>query len=275
MTATLGDVRLRIDGPKLWTLSGFDYRDAMIATPESAYGTVLNIRDVGILGSAHFLNVPGQPGKVEKELVSSVRFWVDEQRVTQIMPTMNVTGASFRMERESQIRAVEVQSSVMVRDGVLMETARLRSQEAIDLKVTYPLMYAWSPTMTDYLFGDEQGVQKRGQFLKDAGKPNEGLEKSARWMAVFDSQQGLGAVCCLVERPANAEAWLQYTDAPGVYRKLRIMSFSEQTLPAGFEGTYRAAIGFFQATPENWEGIAMSRQQELQTLAAVPATARP
>ena len=128
---------------------------------------------VGILGSAHFLDVPGKPGEVEKEQVSLVQFVLDEQPVTEITPTMNLSGQSFRRNRESQIRAVHLNSSVTLRggerigsgtrqssvfsansevwrlplrnnsqplrDGVLIETVRLRTAEASDLRVSYPL----------------------------------------------------------------------------------------------------------------------------------------
>ena len=64
VNCTIGHVTFQIDGPKLWTLSGFEYKAHSIATSDSAYGAVLNIEGVGLLGSAHFLDVPGQPGKV-------------------------------------------------------------------------------------------------------------------------------------------------------------------------------------------------------------------
>ena len=65
VVVTVGDLRTRIDGPKLWTLSGLDFQRTMMATEKSAYGTVLTIRNVGHLGTAHFLDVPGKPGQVD------------------------------------------------------------------------------------------------------------------------------------------------------------------------------------------------------------------
>jgi hypothetical protein len=143
----------------------------------------------------------------------------------------------------------------------------MRTQEDVRLKLSYPLMYAWSPSMTDYLFGDDTGVLKRGSFLPEGAKPGEGLERTARWMAVYDSANRCGAVCLLRQHPASEDVWFQYTDAPGVYRKLRLMSFSEKTMPAGFAGTYQSAIGFFQAEPNAWEDAAIDRLQGLRGLA--------
>lgn len=268
LTAVVGDVSFRIDGPKLWTLSGIEFQKTVLAVQDSAYGSVVNIKGVGYLGSAHFLDVPNKPGEVEKELVTQVQFFLDDQPLSEITPRMNVAGKSFRMERSSKIRAIAVDSSVVVRDGMLMESARMRTTEPVELKVTYPLMYAWTPSATAYLFGDDKGIQKRGIFLPDDAKPGEGLEKSSRWMAVYDAPSGKGAVCYVVRHPSTADAWLQFTDAPKIYRKLRLMSFIETTIPAGFDGTFQTAIGFFNAPEVDWEAKALLRMAELKSLAA-------
>jgi hypothetical protein len=266
LTATIGDVLIRIDGPKLWTLSGVDFQNSPIATEDSAYGSVFNIKGVGILGSAHFLDVPGKPGEVEKEQISLVQFFLDDQPVATITPTMNLTGQSFRMIRESNIRSIHLNSSVALRDDVLIESVRMRTAEAVDLRVSYPLMYAWSPAMSEYLFGNDAGIQRRGTFLGDSAKPTEGLEKSSRWMAVYNAKMQQGAVLYVLRQPSQEETWLQFTDAPGVYRKLRLMIFSEKTMPAGFDGTFQIAIGFFAANRNDWESLARERVQQLRSL---------
>lgn len=266
LTATIGDVLIRIDGSKLWTLSGVDFQKSEIAVQDSAYGSVLNIQGVGILGSAHFLDVPGKPGEVEKEQVSLVQFLLDERPVTEITPTMNLTGKSFRMDRESKIRAVQLTSRVTLRDGVLLESVRMRTTEAVDLKVSYPLMYAWSPQMSKYLFGNDSGIQKRGAFLHETAKPTEGLEKASRWMAVYNANDQSGAVLYVMQQPSKEDLWLQFTDAPGVYRKLRLMCFSEKIMPAGFDGTFQLAVGFFSANDTDWEEVARQRMLQLQSL---------
>lgn len=268
LTAVVGDVSFRIDGPKLWTLSGVEFQKTVLAVQDSAYGSVIGIKGVGYLGSAHFLDVPNKPGEVEKEDVTQLQLFLDDQPLTEITPKMSVTGKSFRVDRKSKIRAVSLDSSVLVRDGVLIESARMRTTEPVELKITYPLMYAWTPSATAYLFGDDQGIQKRGTFLPASAKPGEGLEKSARWMAVYDAPSRKGAVCYVVKHPPTADTWLQFTDAPGVYRKLRLMSFVEKTMPAGFDGTYQTAIGFFVADENDWESKALRRMTELKSLAA-------
>ena len=267
VNCAIGNVTFQIDGPKLWTLSGIEYKTHSIATRDSAYGAVLNIEGVGLLGTAHFLDVPGQPGKVEKEHIAQVQFFVDGSRVAIDLPRANLIGKSFRLTRSSVLRELHLESEVSVENDVLIETVCMRTEADVRLKLSYPLMYAWSAGMTDYLFGDDTGVLKRGSFLPDGAKPGEGLERTARWMAVYDSANRCGAVCLLRQHPASEDVWFQYTDAPGVYRKLRLMSFSEKTMPAGFAGTYQSAIGFFQAAPNAWEEAAIDRLLGLRSLA--------
>ncbi len=260
----IGDLGFQIDGPKRWTLSGIDYKNQSVATRDSAYGTVLNIEGVGLLGTAHFLDIPGRPGGVEKENVTGLQFIVDGAPVSSNVRQLHLAGQSFQMHRTSTIRSVQLQSRVSVHNDVLIETVRLQTNTETRLKICYPLMYAWSPEMTHYLFGDESGVQKRGQFLATDAPAAEGLERTARWMAVYDAAHQCGAVCRLQQQPASEDVWLQYTDAPDVYRKLRLMSFSEKTMPAGFDGTYQTAVGFFTAEKAAWEEAAVNTLTKLK-----------
>lgn len=265
-TVTVGDIRTRIESSKMWTMSGLEYQGAVMAVEDSAYGTVITIRGVGHLGTGHFLDVPGKPGEIEREHVKQLKFFVDDKPIADFQPTMTASGKSFRMERTSSIRALDLECSVDIRDGVMIETSHWRARQDIDLQMTYPLMYAWTPKNTLYLFGDDRGIQKRGTFFQDPEqKTDGGLEKESCWMAVFNPENGKGSVCYLVKHPKDAGGWLQWTDGPGIYRKLRIMSFVEKVVPRSFEGTYQSAVGFFSAGEANWEKQALKRVGELKS----------
>jgi hypothetical protein len=268
LTVAVGDLVIRIDGPKMWTLSRIDYQKTVMAVEDSAYGTIFTIRNVGTLGSAHFLDVPNKPGEVEKENVMRLQFYLDDQLVTEFSPKMSINGKSFRMERRSQIRVIDVESSISLREGVLIESARVRTAAAVDLRIGAAMMYAWTPTATAYLFGDDTGIQNRGTFLPDTAQPTEGGDKAAEWMAVYDAPSGKGAVSYVVKRPPGTNAWIQFTDAPKIYRKMRLLFFPEQIMPAGFDGTFQMATGFFSATEDEWEARAQQMAKELKARAA-------
>ena len=258
VVVTVGEVRTRIDGAKLWTLSGIDYQNEVMATEDSAYGTVLTIRNVGHLGTAHFLDVPGKPGEVEKEDVTHLQLFIDDKPVFDLSPTMNLTGDSFRIERRSKIRTLDLESTISIRDGVLTETAHFRVTGPIDLQNAYPWMYAWTAQATDYVFGDNEAIQKRGIFLKE-GKAQTEVVKNAKWMAVFNRTTGKGSVCCFLMHPPNSEGSFLLIDAPGSYRKVAAYTLVDKILPDGFGGTYQSAVGFFTANSSDWEEQAQVR----------------
>lgn len=269
LDVTVGDIRTRIEASKMWTLSGIDYQDTMMATQDSAYGTVLTIRNVGHLGTAHFLDVPGKPGEVEKELVNSLHFYIDDQPVTDFTRSMSLHGkTSFRMERSSHIRTLALRSTITIQDGLLTETVRFHAEHSMDLQKAHPMMYAWTPGATKYLFGDEHGIKHQDAF-KQSGNTDFRTIRDSRWMACFNPETGKGSVCFLTKHPVDAEGWFLLVDAPGIYRKIAVMSFVDKVMPKGFTGTYQTITGFFSATQRDWEATAVQRARELSAAATV------
>lgn len=269
VTITIGDIRTRIDGPKLWTLSGIDYQEVMMATEDSAYGSVLTIRGAGHLGTAHFLDVPGKPGEVEKENVTALRLFIDEKPVQEWQPKMSLRGNAFRMERESKIRTVDLKSTITIRDGVLIETAAMQSTGKLDLITSYPWMYAWTPHATHYLFGNNNGVQRKGTFEPNNEYVAE-VVKDVTWFAAYNAKTGKGNVCLSMQHPPKVETHLLFVNAPPDYRKITAYSLMDTVLDENFSGTFQVAIGFFNATEKDWQDLAVKRVAEVQSIATRP-----
>lgn len=267
VVVTVGDVRTRIDGPKMWTLSGIDYQDDMMASQESAYGTVFTIRGVGHLGTAHFLDVPGKPGEIEKENVTSIEFFVDGRPVTDFSKAMELSGQSFRLERTSDMRGEYLQSSISLRDDVLIETVHIRATQPMDLQKAHALMYAWTPAATVGVFGNADGIQRRVTFLQEGATVAEAI-KDMDWAAVYDPTAGKGSVFVVLKKPASDDVQFLLVDSPGVYRKIALYSLIDQIIPIGWEGTYQSAVGFFSAPESDWEKKALQRLAELKAYGA-------
>jgi len=106
-----------------------------LAVEDSAYGTVVTYPGAKHLGTAHFLEVPGHPGEIEKENVTDLRFYLDDQPLQNLTDSMSISGKSFRVERVSKIRTFDLDSVLDVRDGVVMQSAHLRAPVAVDLQV--------------------------------------------------------------------------------------------------------------------------------------------
>src|SRR2546430_2467090 len=270
LTATVGDLLVRIDAPLLrWTLSRVEYKGSLMAVEGSVFATVMTYPGVAQhLGVSHYIAVPGHPDEYEKEEIKSVRFELDGKPLRDITDTMSVSGKSFRMERISKIRSFDVNSRVKVENGVLVQWVRIQTPTAVELADVFALSVPWNTTMTEFVFGGDDGATREGKFNTSTTKPSEGLEKNVRWMAVYDATTGKGGVSYVLTHPKDADAWFQYTDAPTAYRKQRLMSFVEKTVPAGFDGTYCMASGFFTASPDNWKSAARNCVAELQSNAA-------
>jgi hypothetical protein len=69
----------------------------------------------------------------------------------------------------------------------------------------------------------------------------------------------------LIERPELGGAALMLYNAPPSYLKFYLVCFSDQAVPAGFQGTYRMVTGFFDAGPDAWERQADALADALRT----------
>jgi len=254
VTATIGDVLVRIDGPKLWTLSRIEYQAAILGIEDSAYGTVINIKDVGFIGTAH--------REVEAEEVTDLRFFLDDQPL-QFSET-DVSGKSFKVQRKSRIRSFHLDSLLELRDNRLYQSVRLRTASAVELKVMYPFMYAWTPTATAFLYGADDGTRVEGKFLGVTAKLKQFDQDGMNWLAVYDRPSGKGVVSRVLARPKVGDSGMRIVDAPGVYRKFYIMCFAEDKVPAGFDETYRIVTGYFESEQATWKMSANKLAEELR-----------
>lgn len=164
---------------------------------------------------------------------------------------------------------MDLETSISLRDGVLIETVNFLATGPIDLRVASPWMYAWTKDATAFVFGDDKGIQKRGLFRKEGLTVSEVI-KNSTWMAVFNPVSGQGAICCFLKQPPTADGWFLLIDAPGVYRKVAAYTLEDKVVEAGFKGTYQSAVGFFTATENDWEQHALRRATELRTSAIQP-----
>ena len=258
LMATVGDVRVRIDGPKLWTISRIERNGAILGVEESAYGTVVHIRGVGNIGTAHL--------EVEPEQILDLKFFVDDKPLTALTEQMQVQGKSFRVSRESRIRSLHLWSELRVADDLVRQSVRVTSDKEVDFKVTYPLMYAWTPRATNYVFGSDDGKEIAGEFMpKKRDVPRYIIEKSVRWAGVYDPVSRQGTVSYIVAVPKTVDGWLMFADAPGLYRKLYLMCFTEKKMAAGFDGTFKMVTGFYSADQDGWKDAARKKAHELKS----------
>jgi hypothetical protein len=253
--AACGDVAIRIDGPKLWTISRIDFRGVPLSTENSAYGTVLSFPGAGIIGSGHL--------DKGKEDVTRLEFLVDGKPVES--PPERVNCRSFELKRRSRIREFALQGSVAVRQDRLYEQVTISSGAPVALDFLYNFMHAWLPTVSDFVAENEGSGIVRGHLPDEEQFQREFFVKQQlKWIAIYLQSLHKGAVSVLLERPAAGGAEALIWNVPPYYRKFYLKSFTGQTPPANFRGTYRMVTGFFDAQPDDWEAAARTLAEALR-----------
>lgn len=256
LTATIGDLLVRIDGPKLWTLSRIEWRGKLMAVEDSCYGTTIMVPGVGPIGSGHY--------EVESENVTELSFSIDDQPLNSISSTMNIRGDYFRVNRKSTMRSLGLDSMLEVQGDTIVQSVHITNNRPIELTALYPLMYAWAPSCTSFIFGCEDGQEVERRFLTERQeKAQYTFQRVARWAAVYDADNGIGSVTRVLAEATTGDRVFLLSDAPEIYRKLYLKCFSDSVIPAGFDGKYRVILGFFTANQDNWKLRARDRAREL------------
>jgi hypothetical protein len=249
ITVTCGEVTLLLRRANQWTPGRIDYRGKAMTTERSAYGTVISFPGVGFIGTGHLENEP--------ETLLSLAFFVDGQRVE--VPTAELRGQAFRLERRSRIRSIELDSVIEVKDGRLDETAKLRAPEAVPLTLLYHFMHAWRPEVSRFLAGRDDSPEKRiAGTLRDDPEVLRKFYINERvdWMSVYEPASGQFAVSRLLEAPPAGGHVSLIWNVPSSYRKFYLKCFEKDTVPAGFAGTWRMVTAFGASAPEQWEAQA-------------------
>lgn len=238
-----GDIRICIDPRKLWTPSGIWFKNRLMGVEDSAYGTVIDIKGVGFIGSTHCEN--------ETEQVDQLQFTLDDEPLSKPEPT--IVGRSVVLDRRSTAHGVHYDSRLQIDGPTIIQSVEIRNSRELDVSKLYPLMYPWTPNASKYVFCGKHGGKIEGIFLADPGARKYIIEKTAvEWVSVFDPTTNIGTVTRVIARPPGRELWLQIADVPGIYRKLYLVAFPEQVIPASFEGKYSVATRFFDTAESSW-----------------------
>lgn len=249
ITVTCGDVTLLLRQATQWTPGRIDFRGQAMTTESSAYGTVFSFPDVGFIGTAHLENEP--------EKLQSLGFFLDDKRVE--LPTAELKGAAFRLERKSRIRAFDLTNVTEIKDQRLYETTTVHTAEDVPLKLVYHFMHAWRPTVSAFLAGNDAMPENTisGPLRDDKEVVRKFyINQRVDWMAVHEPQSGQFAVSRLLQAPEEGGHISTIWNVPPTYRKYYLKCFEGKTVPAGFTGTWRMVTAFGSATPETWEAQA-------------------
>ncbi len=256
ITARCGELTLMLRQSSQWTPGRIDYQGIPMTTEKSAYGSVFSFPGIGFIGTNHFENEP--------EVLTSLDFFLDDKPLKE--PAAELSGAHFRFVRESRIRDFKMRCEITVQANRVFETTRVSTAKAAPLKLVYHFMHAWSPTVDAYLAGSDEAPEETiaGRFLDSVEESRKfHVLKKVDWIAVREPASGQFAVSRLLEAPDNAQNLSMIWNVPGTYRKYYLKCFDNDTVPAGFDGTWRMVTGFGVAGNDDWEPQARALAAEL------------
>jgi hypothetical protein len=246
ITVTCEEVTVVFRRSSQWTPARFDFRGNPMSTERSAYGTVFLFPELGFIGTNHLENEP--------EELQSLSFIVDGKPIEN--PGPELTGKTFRFLRDSKIRDFRLQNEWEIRNDRIYETVSITAARDVPLKLVYPFMHAWSPTVSAYIAGSDTDPK-----LSESGELHDGesiarkffINASVDWLAVYEPGSGQFAVSRLLTFPEETSHSSKIWNVPGTYRKQYLTVFSNQTVPKGFSGTWKMVTGFGQATSAEWK----------------------
>tara|TARA_R110002096_G_scaffold29509_8_gene88978 strand:- start:58 stop:936 length:879 start_codon:yes stop_codon:yes gene_type:complete len=255
ITVRSGDLTLLLRQGSQWTPGRIDFQGTAMTTERSAYGTVFSFPDVGFIGTGHLENEP--------EDLQSLKFFLNGKSIE---PAETLTGQTFRFERVSRIRGFSLTSVVELKDNRLYETATVANQEAIPLKLIYHFMHAWTPTVSSFLAGNDSVPDEvlTGELRDEEEESRKFyIQSHVDWIAVFEPERGHFAVSRILETPELGDHLSMIWNVPGTYRKYYLKCFQNETVPAGFNGTWRMVTGFGEASSDTWQDAARQLANKL------------
>ena len=219
--------------------------------------SVFSFPAVGFIGTGHLENEP--------EELQSLSFFLDGKKVEELSEELK--GGTFRFERQSRIRNFSLQNVIELKENRLIETARVETKKEQPLKLVYHFMHAWRPSVSEFLAGEDADSEK------DIFGPLGDYEEISRkffvndevdWVAVYEPESGQFAVSRLLEAPDGAGNISMVWNVPKAYRKYYLKCFNNDTVPAGFKGTWKMVTAFGAAEKGDWQEAARALADRLK-----------
>jgi hypothetical protein len=258
VTVNCGDIQVRFDNKKFWTMNRVEYKGKRLGIdkPASHYGTVFNFPGTGFIGTGHTEN--------ESEIVDEISFQEGTTKLGSSKDNASVNATSFSMKRKSRVRDFSIDSSIKIKDNIIDQQTTITAGKATRLALIFNFMHPWTVNMTDYLAAPLNGEIESGSFTT-CGKRL--VNKEMDWVAFYNANNKTGTVMLLAERADKGGAMMQLWDvAP--YRKFYLNTFKGQVFPKGYTAHYRMLVGFFEVEVDDWKQSAEKTLQKLRETAS-------
>ncbi|MFA6176149.1 MAG: hypothetical protein WC765_06195 [Phycisphaerae bacterium] len=249
-----GKLEVRLGAATFWNMNRVIYDQLPISADltHAYWGTVFEFPEIGLIGSGH------RDKDNNSEKIIDFQMFADGKPVSldgAAGPKKIVCG-EFRMEKRAQVKDIEFNYGLTIRNDQLTETCTLKAARETPLKLMYNFMHPWSDQMTDYYIQVKEAVSKQGKFTTDEKFSH---QDPFIWVALYNANIGAG----IVSKAAGEDVRLFLWDRKQ-YKKTYLCSFYRKTMPAGKEVTYKMKTDFFKESPDGWLNAAKEKANQLQ-----------
>lgn len=152
VTLRSGGLSVELQQANAWTIQAITYRGVPIVTRTGACGTIACIPVVGgWIGSAH------TAGGVER--VEQANLIVDGEFV-ELTDGANYTGERITLQKRSMLDKLQLDTTLILADGVLTERHELTATEDVVVTTVYPFMYCISAATAEWMAETTEGEQQ-------------------------------------------------------------------------------------------------------------------
>lgn len=187
----VGDYRIAFSERKGWTMTSLSFRNLPLFGSTGANQAVVHVKPPYEKEGDHWIGTAHG-----REAVQSVRLLIDNKEIPQSMWMQLPPGKEMAMEKHSRLGPIGQVSRTRLTSEGLEEDVTLTALEDGDLAdFLYVFMHCWMPAMTHWQARTTQGLLA-DRFYKDDRRA---LMQDIRWLTLFSSDQGYGAVIAYPE----------------------------------------------------------------------------
>lgn len=238
-----GNMSVRLQPGRAWTIDLFTYAGKQLSTPEGNNGVAVSFGTNEWVGGNH--HEGGQEVVLEKELIV-------DGKSTAIPPCGTVKGESLVFSKRSKLRDIELKLTIELLPDRVVEHHKLTVLEDTYVDTLMAIMHCWKSSTTEYIARLPDGQTVRGELKSSGGFL---LNEDVTDVAVFDPSVSIALITSF--DPANPPGQGRkhtFWDLDKPYHKQYFQAIDKQSLPKGTELDFNVTVRPVPVTTEDWVG---------------------
>jgi hypothetical protein len=254
MTLRSGGLSVELQRAYSWSIQKVSHRGVAVGTPSGAFGMLACVPVAGgWIGSMH------TEGGVER--VEEISLIVDGESVD-IEDGASYTGERLILQKRSMLDKLQLDATLTLTDGMLMQRHDVTATEDVVVTVTYPFMFPISSEATRWMAVTSESETLDGDFGVGGALA---WRDDWTWTAAFIPDRATGMVVRHLARPdGEAAATLTGWWDQERHRKLYVAwDGVAEPWPEGLTLSGEIALRCFEAPEVGWHEMARQVASEL------------